>query len=134
MSGSNKACDVVFKGVVAMAFRSLPSLLVGLTLLTTSGTYADNLQTVLEQSHANREAFIDRFRRTGRWESGRLNATEAMLRKAIADPKNAKAAPELRFELGTAIRLTNRFAEAIPILEQAAIAADTAGRRDLAFD
>jgi CHAT domain len=117
-----------------MPHRLLPPLLASLALLMTVSAHAASPQIVLEQSRAHKEAIIEGARRTGEVERARLDAAEAMLRKAIDDPESAAAAPELLFELGSVIRLGFRFTDAIPILEKAAAAAEAAGHRDLAFD
>ena len=118
-----------------MPYRLLLSLqLASLALLTTVSAHAASPQIVLEQSRASKEAFIEGFRRTGKMERDRLDATEAMLRKTIDDSESAEVAPELLFELGSVTRLAFRFTNAVPILEKAAAAAAAAGRPDLAFD
>lgn len=117
-----------------MPHHLLPPLLACLVVLMPVSAHAASSQIVLEQSRASKEAFIEGFRRTGSMDLGRLVVAETMLRKAIDDPESAAAAPELLFELGSVIRLAFRFTDAIPILEKAAGAAETAGRGDLAFD
>src|SRR5437763_1006562 len=91
-------------------------LLATLIFLISISAHAESTRHVLAESRANKEAFIESFRQTGKRNLGQLAATDTMLRKALQNPDAATIAPELLFELGSVIRLAGRFTDAIPVL------------------
>jgi CHAT domain-containing protein len=82
---------------------------------------------------AERDRYIDEYRRSGRTDAQRLAGVQARLQQ-LAASQAGEARLRTQLELATVTRLLNRFPEAAALYQALAADAQRAGHADIAFD
>lgn len=114
--------------------RLILAICLAATVLAGTGAAAGDADSLVRAARAASEAFREQIYRSGIPDAAPLQPVEFRLREALTKPVSGDQRAEVLYQLGSILRLQGRFSEAVVILQDAATAAEAAGRRDLAFD